>query len=197
MAYSRSEETLKKMLPELQNVSQGRTQKWSVVPGQAWWKASKIREALFIAREIFPHKYPTLALAAKSFTVEVLDSATVQARPMANTPATAISDGEGPGPTEHPSPDVVPIHGLEVASSVPHTVVGMKSASDIISFWLRAQPTNDKLVFTEARLSDAELNMLAKWAALRTPAWMVVVAQAEGIVTLSPYQPGIPTWRAS
>ena len=195
MAYSRGESTLLRMLPELGNVQQGRTQRWDVPAGKAWWKAAKIREALYIAREIFPHKYPRLAEAAGHFTVEVLNDTTVQARPTANTPATAISDGEGPAPSESFTPSVVPIHGLEPAGSIPRTIVGMKSATDIISYWLNAQPTNDKLVFTEAQLPVSEIDILARWAATRTPAWMVVASRLNpGLITLALKQPGVPAW---
>jgi hypothetical protein len=194
MAYSRSESTLKRMLPDLAPIARGRTQKWDTEPGRAWYMASRIREALYIARNVFPHRYPELAAAARSFVIEVLDDHTVQARPTSNTPATAISNGEGLTETETPTHDVTPTHGLELALSVPRTIVGQRTATDIISWWLRAQPTNDKLVFTEVQLDDHELDMLAQWASSRTPRWMIVVNRAEGIVTLSPFQPGIPAW---
>lgn len=194
MAYSRSESTLIKILPELAPLEAGRTHRWDTVPGRAWWKAGKIREALHIARNIFPSKYPRLATAAQHYTVEVLNDHTVQARPTANTPATAIGTGEEAVGTETPAIGVTPIHGLEPATSVPRTIVGMRSASDIINYWLQAQPTNDKLVFTECLLPDSELDMLARWASYRTPRWMVVVSSSIGVITLSPYQPGIPAW---
>lgn len=194
MAYSRSEGTLKAMMPHLQHISQGRTQKWSVSQGRAWWWASKVREALYIARNVYPEKYPQLAAIAGTFTIEILDGQTVQARPSANTPATAIGNGDGLVETETPTHDVTPTHGLELATAIPRTVVGQKTATDIISWCLRAGATNDKLVFTEVSLSDEELNQLSRWAASRTPRWMVVVAPKEGIVTLSPYQPGVPAW---
>lgn len=186
MAYSRSETTLRKILPELASLQEGRTVKWDTLPGRAWWKASKIREGLYIALHVFPDKYPRLAEAAAHFVVEVVDHRTVQARPTANTPEQAVA------PT---SPQLeTPIHGLEPATSIPRTVVGQRTATDIISFWLAAQPTNDKLVFTECVLSTTELDQLARWAGSRTPKWMIVVSPTEGIVTLSPFQPGIPAW---
>lgn len=196
MAYSRSEETLIGMLPRLYGLRSGRGQKWTVSEGRAWWWASRIREALYIAREIFPHKYPELARVARTFTIEVLDGQTVQARQTSNTPATAISDGDGPVGTETPrKPDDTPTHGLELALSVPRTIVGQHTATDIIAFCLRALPTNDKLVFTETNLSSTELDQLASWAASRTPRWMVVHSPSNPtIVTLCPYQPGIPSW---
>lgn len=197
MAYSRSEDTLKQRLPDLVNVSQGRAQKWDTTRfgrDRAWWWAGKIREALYIAREVFPGKYPELARIARTFTVEVLDANTVQARPMGNTPVSALGAGEGRSATSTEISDVTPIHGLELAGSVPRQITGMKTATDIISWCLRAFPTNDKLVFTEAPLSDEELDMLARWASKQTPAWMVVVSRSNDIVTLSPHQPGIKAW---
>jgi hypothetical protein len=194
MAYSRSEDTLKAMLPHLDATKHGRTQKWVVSPGRAWWWAGKVREALYIAREIFPHRYPELARAASVFVVEVMDDRTVQARPSSNTVATAIPGGGEPAPSESPTQDETPIHGLEPAGGVPRTIVGPHTATDIIAYCLRALPTNDKLVFTETRLPDSELDQLSKWAATRTPRWMVVVSASAGIVTLCPYQPGIPAW---
>lgn len=193
MAYSRSESTLRRILPELQPLAEGRTHKWNTDNGRAWWYAGKIREGLYIAREIYPHKYPKLALAAEHYTVEVLDDHTVQARPTANTPATAISDGDGPKGAEHPAPGY-PTHGLELVGGVPRTIVGQKTATDIIAFCLRAMPTNDKLVFTEVELTNEELNQIARWAATRTPRWMLVWAPTERIATLGPWQPGIPAW---
>lgn len=196
MAYSRSEETLRGMLVHLNALAHGRAQKWSVGEGRAWWWAAKVREALYIAREVFPHKYPELARAARAFTIEVLDGQTVQARQSSNTPATAISNGEGLVETETAKrPDTTPIHGLEPATSVPRTIVGQHSVTDIIAFCLRAMPTNDKLVFTETNLTYAEMGQLASWADSRTPRWMVVHSPSNpGIVTLCPFQPGIPSW---
>lgn len=194
MAYSRSAATVEKILPHLAPIIEGRTHKWDVPSGRAWWWAGKVREAFHIARTIYPNKYPRLAVAASHYTVEVLDDHTVQARPTANTPATAIGTGEGLVETETSRSDVTPIHGLEIAGGVPRTIVGMRTATDIISFWLQAQPTNDKLVFTDTRLDDTELDQLARWANARAPRWMVVVSRNEGIVTLSPFQPGIPAW---
>jgi hypothetical protein len=198
MAYSRSESTLRRILPELSPIKAGRTHKWEVMPGRAWYKASRIREALYIAAHVFPHKYPELALAHSHYVIEVLDDHTVQARPTANASDPQAVLGESIlTPTERPSSDVTPIHGLEIQGGVPRTIVGQTSATAIIAWTLRSMPTNDKLVFTEVDLPDSELTQIARWAETRQPKWMVVVNKPERIVTLSPFQPGVPAWRAT
>lgn len=197
MAYSRSEQTLIKMLPALDNLQRELACSWGVEAGTAHFHAQKIREALFIAREVFPEKYPELARAAKNFVIEVTDAKTVQARPRDNTPASAISPlpfGDQAGGSLDSSAPETPIHGLALASGVPRQISGPKSATDIIAYCLRALPTNDKLVFTNADLSEVELTQLARWAATRTPRWMVVRAKESKIVTLGPWQPGVPAW---
>lgn len=190
MAYSRSESTLTKRLSDLEPLKQGRTHKWVVKDGEAWYWAGKIREALYIAREVFPHKYPELARAGKNFTIDVLDLRTVQARPKENTSPVEVPEvslgRDGPG--------VTPMHGLEQAGppGVPRTIAEPQSVTDIISYAMRALPTNDKLVFTNAIVNDQELQQLARWAASRTPRWMVVYSRSTGILTLGPWQPGVP-----
>ena len=194
MAYSRSESTLIKILPRLDPLAMGRATKWTVEDGQAWYWAGKVREALYIAREVFPGKYPELARVSQTFTVEVLDATTVQARPSGNTPVTAVGPSDGRAANvEAVASETTPVHGLEL-EGVPRQVGSMRSATDIIAYCLRALPTNDKLVFTDTVLAEAELDTLARWAQTRQPAWMVVVSASNRIVTLAPHQPGVPAW---
>lgn len=190
MAYSRSETTLVKRLSDLEPLRQGRTHKWVVADGEAWYWAGKIREALYIAREVYPAKYPELARAGTQYTIDVLDHRTVQARPKENTSPLEVPEvalGRG-------GPSVTPIHGLELAGSpgVPRTIAEPSSVTDIISYAMRSMPTNDKLVFTQAKVNDEELNQLARWAMTRTPRWMVVYSKSTGILTVGPWQPGVP-----
>lgn len=191
MAYSRSETTLVKRLTDLEPLKNGRPAKWVVKDGEAWYWAGKIREALYIAREVFPHKYPELAKAGKNYTIDVLDLRTIQARPKENTSPVEVT--EAPTGRDDPA-SVTPIHGIDLAGppGVPRTIVEPSSVTDIIAYAMRALPTNDKLVFLKAQVHDEELQQLVRWADSRTPRWMVVYSKSTGILTLAPWQPGVP-----
>lgn len=162
MAYSRSETTLKKMLPDLQEIALGRPQAWIITQGSAQEWAYKVREALFIAR-LHKSRYPELAAAAESFTVEVVDSQRVQARrARQTTEAVALADDQNP------------THGLETfGRSVQSS--GQQSPFTIIEAWRKSQPSNQPIHFPEATLSEDQLTILYKWAQAWKPPLMLMV----------------------
>lgn len=171
MAYSRSESTLKKMLPELQELALGRAQAWIVTQGTPHEWAYKIREALFIAR-IYKDKYPELAKAAESFTV-LVDGNRVDARRARNTTeAVALAD-------VHTGINT----GLELAGRSV-SVSGAQSPFTIIEAWRKSQPSNQPMNFPQAALTEEALGILYKWAQSWKPPLMLMVDGAS--VTVGP-----------
>jgi hypothetical protein len=175
MGYSRSEKTLKDRLLYLNNLQEGKGDKWVLAVGIEPEKfAYKIREALHVA-SIFKEKYPTLAKAHADFKIEVVDRRTVQAvyRPRQLGLVTGGESG-------------VVTHGLESAEKGPTTLAGQQTALSIIQAWHNAQPSNSPMKFPQASLERDELLKLFEWCNKRTPPWLMFVAEG-GAITLSPH----------
>lgn len=204
MGYSRNPAVARKILPQLGPMLEGRPCAWNVDPGPdkmgaVRW-AQKIREAFSIARR-FPGEFPQLATAATRFTIEVLDDSTVQARVRRNTHAVVEEAHSDAQLVER----ATPVQGLEDASpmDLPLSVVGPKTARDIIQHWINvqtSQATSNPMHFPDAQLDDREMDTLARWAARRTPPWIVIRQPGTSTVILSTDQPSIPEsvkWRPS
>jgi hypothetical protein len=160
MAYSRSEETLKAMLPDLQELNLGRSQAWLVTQGTPHEWAYKVREALFIAKR-YKDRYPKLAEAADLFSIFV-DGNKVEARRARNTTEVAAYSGAGIN------------QGLELAGRSVSTS-GAQSPFTIIEAWRKSQPSNQAMHFPQAALSDEALAILYKWAQSWKPPLMLMV----------------------
>lgn len=160
MAYSRSEETLIKMLPDMQELILGRPQAWMVTQGTPHEWAYKVREAFFVA-QIFEHKYPKLAEVARTFSVFV-DGNRVDARRARNTTEVAAAVGAGIN------------QGMELAGRSVSTS-GAQSPFTIIEAWRKSQPSNQPMHFPEATLAEDALEILYKWAQSWKPPLMLMV----------------------
>jgi hypothetical protein len=183
MGYSTSPRTLERILDKLAPLAEGKSTRWETAPGQAERWAYRVREALSIAL-LYPDRFPALAKHASHYTVEVVAGNAVQAVYAANTAEVAV--------VQHVEP--VPRQGQTVHSKpgAPIVVAGVRTAFDIIDYWLRAQPTNDPLRFPDALLDAEELDRLAAWANTLTPRWMVLKAQHEDAITLMKHDPRVP-----
>ena len=196
MGYSRNPKVLEGILPQLEPLTRGRPCAWTVEPGPDRMGASRwaytVRQGLYIASQ-HPARFPQLAAVASRFTIEIVDDHTVQARVRRNQHAVVETHDLGVTPIQ----DATPIQGLEDASGmdIPQSVVGPSTAREIIVHWLRVQntqPSSTAMQFPDATLDDAEMDTLARWAAKRTPRWIVVRQPGTNAVILSPDQPSIP-----
>ena len=176
MAYSRSESTLIKMLPELQELALGRPQAWIVEEGNAHLWAQKVREALFVAT-LNREKYPTLAQAYDRYAVHV-EGARVETRLKRRISPVVGDVGVAPS-------------GTTRSVSVP----GTQTPFTIIETWRKAQPSNNPIHFGEASLSEDQLNILYKWAQSWKPPLMLMVDGTS--VTVGPADPHVAqyAWR--
>lgn len=162
MGYSRSIRTLEKVLGDLADLAMGKPQAW-IIQGdpkavQDW--AYKVREALFVAA-LYPQAYPSLANAAKDYTIEVHGNR-VEARRARQTTEFAAAAGEGINT------------GQEIARRSVQTS-GKQTVFLIVDSWRKAQPTNDPMHFPQAALSQEELGLLYKWAQAWKPPLMLMV----------------------
>jgi hypothetical protein len=187
MGYSRSLTTLRKIEHLLEPLKRGEETSWQIDtsfdPRAAERWASKVREALAIAAmPAYQEAVPELHAASGLFSIHV-EKNLVTARRTQNTPeAVIIAGGASRTPT----------HGLEPAGR-PATLPNASLAREIVQFWLARQgeqPSNDPMLFPESRLTDQELDKLARWAALRTPPWIVVKPRDSRAITLMPYDEG-------
>lgn len=172
MAYSDSPETLRKILPLLQPLAEGKSWRWSA-PDNARMLAYKLREGLYIART-HPTEFPELAQAAGQFRIEVVNKDTVQAvqKRQFTTEAMAAADA---GNTSA----AVVVTGTEMAGKL-HELVAPESAIRIIQFWMDAQPSNGPFSFPRSTLNMEEMTKLYNWATARK--WLIFYA--EGRITL-------------
>lgn len=160
MAYSESVETLKKILPLLQPLAEGRAWRWNV-QGSAKLLAYKLREGLYIARRN-PKDYPELAAAAGQFQIKVVDQNTVQAvqKQVFTTQAVAGAEvNEG-----------VVVTGTEMVGKL-HELVSPSSAIEVIQFWTDGQPSNGPFTFPNSTLNLEEMTKLYRWAIARK--WLI------------------------
>lgn len=167
MAYSDSVETLKKILPVLQPLAEGKTWRWAV-PRGAKQLAYKIREALYIASHN-PEAFPELARAAKQFRIEIIDRDNVQAVLKRSFTTEAMARGEA---TDGGGAFVVT--GMEMAGK-PHELVAPSKALEVIQFWMDGQPSNGPFTYPRATLDMEEMTKLYNWASARN--WLVFYAE--------------------
>lgn len=186
MGYSKSLGTLYKIEPSLLMLKEGRACSWDVPPGDtADHFAYKIREALYIASRN-ASRFPELALARKNFSIQIVNDRLVQA---VLVPGTA----EGNGQTLASPYDSPVTQGLNtLAGPAVRDRAMVTSWQEVIDAWTAAQPTNDKILFPEALLSDEDLRKLAAWAAQLTPAWMLLRPRGSNALTLAPDDPNVP-----
>lgn len=181
MAYSKSITTLRTMQPYMGLLASFTPCEWTRTQPDADKWAYKLREALYIARREAPRRpddeeMQNLAKAALLFKIQVINPHFVRA-----VIADVSEVQEEPTPTVQaltPGPD--------------HRTSKIQSLEDLQSLWLKAQPSNDKMHFPDARLTDEELNLAAAWAASLTPPWMLLRPRGTNALTLAPDDPRIP-----
>lgn len=184
MGYSKNPISLQRIEAALIPLKQGKPCAWDRPDGDADRWAYKVRQALYIAAR-HPREFPELAEAAKRFKIMVLNDYLVQ----------AVVSG-APSEATLTSRESAMAQGLPVAGP-PHEIAAVQTAEEIITAWRNAQPTNDKLHFPQAMLSDEELAVAAQFAAARTPAWMLlktrplVLGQPYSL-TLAPHDDRVP-----
>lgn len=166
MGYSKSLRTLVAMEPNLQMLAQGKPTSWRVTEGSPGDFAYRIREALYNAHFYNPTYSPALARAYTLFRTTV-DGEFVRARlkhPRTVQQVTA--------PDTQPSAIFVqPQSQLQTAA---RSLIGPRSTAEVIQFWIDCQPTNEEIAFSEAELSNEELEQLQAWAGRLTPPWELV-----------------------
>lgn len=185
MGYSRSTSTVRKILPQLQMLAEGKPCRWETLPGKAHRWATQVREALFIAARN-AGEFPTLANAAQLYTIREVDDHTVVAERTGNTPEAVVRTEAW----EQNKPPITPRQGMQPVTQT--TLPSPRMASDIIAHWLRVQPTNDILSFPDAQLDDEEMTKLSNFMSTRTPAWMVLKSPTEALITVAPDNTQIP-----
>lgn len=181
MAYSKSISTLRGMQPYLKLLTEFTPCEWQRTAPDADKWAYKLREALFIARREAvlrkdDEEIQALANAALMFTIQVINPHLVRA-----VLADVSEIQAEPTPTRQ-----------ALDAGPDHRVSKIQSVQDLKDVWLRAQPTNDKLHFPDARLSDDELSEAAGWAASLTPPWMLLRPKGTNSLTLAPDDPRVP-----
>lgn len=168
MAYSTNPITVERLRPDLQELEEKGTARWTVEPGRAHHFAQKVREVFYVAR-LHRERYPRLAAIADVTRVVVVSSREVQAIPKKGLDVVAAPGSVG-----------VAVSGLE-DSGAPHVRKGAQSAAAIIHTWLSAQPSNDKFYFPEAALPPLELRKLHKWSIERK---LIMLVAHDGALTL-------------
>lgn len=189
MAYSRSEETLKTMLPYLSDIALGNPAAWNLPAGDAHKFAYKLREALFISRlDGIRQKYPELAAQAGLVTVEVVNETRVQVKRTGNTPEAAVLSADLHAGNNQGYESM----GRSIAT------VGKQSVFTVIEAWRKhAQQggSTTPLHFPQAELGDNELFMLYNWAQNWKPRLMLMVDGAS--LTVGPVEADVEqyAWR--
>lgn len=171
MGYSKNKISLLKIESALLPLKEYRAAAWDRPDGDADRWAYKVRQALYIAAR-FPSEFPELAEASKRYKIMVVNDNLVQ----------AVVTG-APSEATLRSPESAMAQGLVVAGA-PHDYAAVQTAQEIMEAWYNVQPSNDKIHFPEAMLSDEQLTIAANFAAERTPPWMLLKAR--------PPQPGMP-----
>jgi len=170
MGYSTNIKTLEAQLDNLAMLRQGKACAWTVAPNESHRFAYKIREALWIARNVpeARNKYPELARAAEHFRIEVTSSREVQARAARSTVDAEVRPLGGGVTT-----------GLEAAGP-PKALMGPQTAASIIQTWMDTQPSNERYHFPQANLTRDELLKLHGWAVQQ--GW--IFFESDGAITL-------------
>lgn len=179
MGYSKSRITLNRRIKEFPSffdtLARGRPARLVEKPNSADTNAYKVREALHIAALHAQH-YPELAQAAGRFVVEILDDRTIQARIKEGSNETAVSV-LGETPTQTPQAAGAP--------EAPQIVVGLRTATDIISHCLRRFPTNDPFHFPDAQLDDGELAKVWRWCRTLHPPRVIIKPKGTNAITIA------------
>jgi hypothetical protein len=192
MGYSKSRVTLNRRLKEhpefFEALARGQPARLVDAPDSASHNSYKVHEALYVA-SLHSQFYPALAAAHGRFSIEILDSRTIQARPKEGPTAGAVASG-----------DATPEQGRESAAPAfaPQTVAGLKTATDIISFCIRRFPTNDSFHFPNAELSEEELGKVWRWCQTLTPKRVIIKPRGTNAISISNKNPSIPKtaiWR--
>ena len=174
MGYSKSKLTLDKNRHLLADwEATGVYPTWDVKEGQADYFAYKIREMLFIAK-LYPNDYRRLATLADSSRVVVTSPSHVEIKSVVGTPEATAST----------QPTGVVVQGLANAGHEARTQ-SVTTAEQVIDAWKSKQPTNERIPFPNAQLSNAELVKLYQWASTLTPPWLFFAVG--GSVTLQKY----------
>lgn len=156
MGYSTSEQTLIKMLPHLKLLDKGMECVWSVDPGKPTKKfAYKIREALYIASEYFPEKYPNLARAARMFELKVDQASGKISAQTVSSNVLEVETTEG-----------ISI-GKRESDGRSLNYEGEQSTATVIQSWIDAGEGATRLYFPNATLTNEELTKLYNWASKR------------------------------
>lgn len=171
MGYSKSRITLDKNRHLLAAWEEtGVYPTWDVREGTADYFAYKLREMLYIAK-LYSTDYPRLALLADSSRVVVTSPSHVEIKSAVGTPEAVASTQEAG----------VVVQGL-ASSGREVAQHSLTLASEVMEAWKAKQPTNERLSFPNAKLSEAELVKLYQWASTLTPAWLIF--EVGGSVTL-------------
>lgn len=167
MGYSKSRETLEKMLPQLDQIASGNPCVW-VVEGDLHAFAYKIREALHIAK-LYRHDYPSLAQAAAIFTIKIERPNRVVAVRAEETHAFITVGGED--------------HEVREIRKENLRKAGPQSVTTIMQAWLE-NPSAKQIYFPEAGLSRADLEALWQWAKKRE---LIFFYSGDGL-TIQPFE---------
>lgn len=182
MGYSKNISTFNQMKDQLTLLSQQTPCSWDRPSGDADNFAYKIREALFIA-SLESQKHPkdpywlTLALVRKTWEIRVISPFKIEA-----APGLDIELDSRPTPS---APSNQPAGKVPILAQV-------RTAEDVIAFWTKLQPSNDKIHFPQILLSDQDIGLVADWAAGLTPSWMVLRPKGTTSLTLAPDDPNVP-----
>jgi hypothetical protein len=167
MGYSKSRETLEKMLPQLDQIASGNPCVW-VVDGDPHAFAYKVREALYIAK-LYRLDYPSLAQAASIFTIKIERPNRVLAVRAEETHAYITVTGE-----DH---EVIEVRKENLRKQRPQT------ATTVMQAWLE-NPSAKQIHFPEAKLSRADLEALYQWSTKRE---LIFFNAGDGL-TIQPYE---------
>lgn len=209
MSYSRKLVTLDRIEPFLAQAQTGEIVEWQTDKPAAL--AYKIREGFFLT-SIYPDRYPWLTELASRARVKVFSNAEIvllfpdeetaqrytkpNSRVLRHVRARRVA---APNEVREPAAAVALLEPDDTAPSV-RTYIGESSESknviipkpcgrfDIIAEWDRIQDTPDlmkKISFTNAQVSNLDLNKLSRWAAVQ--GWLLIVN--EGMLTLLPHDP--------
>lgn len=187
MGYSKSTDRVRKLMPYLAPLLEGKECAWKVQPGSDPERvAYRIREALHIAADN-AKLFPELALAHSKYKVG-LDRGMVVARLVTANQVEQVPLERGiPQVVEPPSRSLPTLDVFLQTKDVANfssLLEGPKTATEIVDIWRKIEP-NQPVNFPEANMPYRELYLLYKWAGLAQPRLMLMVEGAS--VTVAPY----------
>lgn len=182
MGYSKNLATFRKMEADLQLLASLTPCRWERPLGDADNFAYKIREALSIAslqskRNPSDSYFFNLAFVRRCWEIRVISDYLIEA---------------APGVDAELSSKPEPMQPSNLPAGKPNILGEVKSAEDVMAFWQKLQPSNDKIHFPQALLSEPDLLLVADWAASLTPSWMVLRPKGTNSLTLAPDDPRVP-----